>query len=126
MVKKQFSRKIRNLIAEFRGLPPEQSRSFLKRAKSVGETVSVLMKRINGSNRRPEAVIQNNWQAIVGVNLAKYCEPVKILPNDVFLVRCPNAVARSELQMIKGRILDNLHKFHHCEKISDIRFVANG
>ena len=125
-MKKFFGRKIRNLIAEFRGLPTEQSHSFLKKPHVVGDAVCAILKRFDMHAVRPENIIQDNWADIIGIKLVKYCEPLKITLGDVLIVKCPSAVVRSELQILKGKILESLHKFAACKKISDVRFVANG
>jgi hypothetical protein len=125
VVKKQFGRRVRNLIAAFRGLPPENSQSVQKKPKSIGDAVSVLLKKINGAKVTPQQIIQTNWRSIVGENIAERCHPVKILNSDALIVHSANAVIRSELQMQKSKILDALRKLPHCAKISDIRFIAN-
>jgi predicted nucleic acid-binding Zn ribbon protein len=122
--KKTFGRKIRNLIAAFRGLPPEESISSLKRAKPISETISALLKKFNVIKIIPEQVVQENWDFIVGKNIANHCHPVKILNNDVLIIHSSNAVVCSELQMQRSKILENLHKLPRCARISDIRFIV--
>lgn len=126
MAKGQFGRRIRNLIAAFRGLPPEKSKSFLVRTKPIGESIGQLLKKINGPTVSPEREIQSNWHAIVGERMANRCHPVRILNSDVLLIHSESAVIRNELQMQKAKILENLHRLAHCARICDIRFIANG
>ncbi|MDR1432843.1 MAG: DUF721 domain-containing protein [Puniceicoccales bacterium] len=126
MAKGRFGRRIRNLIAAFRGLPPEESRSFPKKAKPIGESIAILLKKIRPRIASPEREIQSNWEAIVGKDMAGRCHPLRILGSDVLLIHSGSAVIRSELQMQKAKILENLHRLGHCAKISDIRFIANG
>ena len=71
MAKRTFSRRIRNLIAVFRGLPIDTSRSFLKRARPVGDTVTALMKKISVTTIRPEHSLQEHWEMIIGSYLSK-------------------------------------------------------
>ncbi|MDR1595701.1 MAG: DUF721 domain-containing protein [Puniceicoccales bacterium] len=126
MAKEKFSRRIRNLIAAFRGLPPEESRSFLKATRPVGETIAILLKKFGTTRASPEMEIHSNWAAIIGGTFANRCHPVKILNNDVLIVHSGSSVIRCELQMQKSKILENLHRLPHCKKISDIRFIASG
>ena len=125
MAKKTFSRRIRNLIAVFRGLPIDTSRSFLKRARPVGDTVASLMKKISVTTIRPEHSLQEHWEMIIGSYLSHRCHPVKITNDDVLLIHSANAVVRSELYMQKEKILERIHSLPRCAKISDIRFIAN-
>lgn len=125
MAKRRFSRRIRNLIAVFRGLPIDTSRSFLKRARPVGDTVTALMKKINVTAVRPEHSLQEHWEMIIGSYLSRRCHPVKITNDDVLIIHSANAVVRSELHMQKEKILERIHSLPRCAKISDIRFIAN-
>ncbi|MDR1173405.1 MAG: DUF721 domain-containing protein [Puniceicoccales bacterium] len=125
VAKKTFGRRIRNLIAAFRGLPPEEGISCLKKAKPIGTSISTLLKKFNVIKITPQQTIQQNWPSIVGEDMAKRCYPVKILNNDTLIIHSFNAIIRSELQIQKLKILDNLHKFPNCAQISDIRFLAH-
>ncbi|MDR1401818.1 MAG: DUF721 domain-containing protein [Puniceicoccales bacterium] len=125
MLKKQFGRKIRNLIAAFRGLPPEESQSMQKNPRAIGDTIAILLKKISITKTTPEQVIRDNWEGIVGQNISGRCHPVKILNSDVLIIQSENAVIRSELQIQKQKILANLQRLPRCAKISDIRFIAN-
>ena len=125
MQKKKFNRAIRNLVADFRGLPRETSRSFSKVPNRIGNTVSVLMKKIAITRVRPERAVQENWCNIVGEKFFSRCSPIKILMNDVLVVQSDNAIIRSELQMKKNSILKKIHEIPRCAKIVDIRFIAN-
>ncbi|MDR0742574.1 MAG: DUF721 domain-containing protein [Puniceicoccales bacterium] len=123
--KKIFGRRIRNLIAVFRGLPPEEGISCLKKAKPLGASISTLLKKFNMVKITPQQTIHQNWPSIVGENMAKRCSPVKILNDDTLIIHSFNAVIRSELQIQKLKILNNLHQFPNCAQISDIRFLAH-
>jgi hypothetical protein len=125
VTKKTFGRRIRNLIAAFRGLPPESGISCLKKTKPLGTSIATLLKKLNGVKITPQQTIQQNWSSIIGENMAKRCHPVKILNNDTLVIHSFDAIIRSELQMQKLKILENLHQLPHCAKISDIRFVAH-
>ncbi|MDR2776743.1 MAG: DUF721 domain-containing protein [Puniceicoccales bacterium] len=123
--KKTFGRRIRNLIAAFRGLPPEEGISCLKKAKPIGISISTLLKKFDVIKITPQQTIHQNWPSIVGEAMAKRCYPVKILNNDTLVIHSFNAIIRSELQIQKLKILDNLHQFPNCAQISDIRFLAH-
>ncbi|MDR2432933.1 MAG: DUF721 domain-containing protein [Puniceicoccales bacterium] len=125
VAKKIFGRRIRNLIAAFRGLPPEESTSCLKKAKSIGTSIFTLLKKFNVVKVTPQQIIHQNWPSIVGEGMAKRCYPVKILNDDTLIIHSFNAIVRSELQIQKLKILDNLRQFPNCAQISDIRFLAH-
>ncbi|MDR2602984.1 MAG: DUF721 domain-containing protein [Puniceicoccales bacterium] len=125
VAKKTFGRKIRNLIAAFRGLPPEEGTSCLKKAKPIGTSIATLLKKFNVVKITPQQTIHQNWPSIVGEDMAKRCYPVKILNNDTLVIHSFNATVRSELQIQKLKILDNLHQFPNCVQIFDIRFFAH-
>jgi hypothetical protein len=126
MAREKFGRKIRNLIAAFRGLPPDESKSFLKNARPIGDAVMILMKKITAVKVTAECEIHDNWARIVGNDFERRCHPVKILNSDILVIHSASAVIRCELQIKKSEILRNIHHFPHCKKISDIRFIANG
>jgi hypothetical protein len=119
---KRFNRNVRNLIAAFRGLPPEEHVSFPRREKHIGALMLAAIRKIEMTAITPEQIIQENWASIVGENIAARCRPLKILSGDVLLIHSPSATIRSELQLRKSKILENLHRHPRCEKISDIRF----
>jgi predicted nucleic acid-binding Zn ribbon protein len=121
--KDHFNRNIRNLIAEFCGLPRENGPAFRKEARPIANVVSFIIKKQGKAKRQAEQAIQNNWALIVGHRLANHCQPVKVLNTDILVIHSSNAVVRSELQMQKSGILTRLHRIPYCEKISDIRCV---
>jgi hypothetical protein len=120
--KVQFGRKIRNLVAAFRGLPPETSTAFSKKALTFDEVASFALKKYKFLQTSAERAIQENWISIVGERFAARCSPEKILKSDVLLIRSTSSVIRSELQLQKKKILENLHKLPRCARISDICF----
>ncbi|MDR2779233.1 MAG: DUF721 domain-containing protein [Puniceicoccales bacterium] len=125
MTKKTFGRRIRNLVAAFRSLPPEEGISCLKEAKPLSVSIGALLKKLNTIKITPQRAIQQNWSFIVGETMVKRCYPVKILNDDTLIIHSSDAIIRSELQIQKLKILENLHQFPHCAKISNIRFIAH-
>jgi hypothetical protein len=120
--KAQFGRSVRNLVASFRGLPTEKTSAFSREPKTLDGAISIWMRKHWFARVTAEQVIQENWVRIVGERFSSRCAPEKILKGDVLLIHSPSAVIRSELQLQKKKILENLRKFPHCAKISDIRF----
>jgi hypothetical protein len=125
MSKKHFGRRICNLIAALRGLPLDRSMAHLKPAKPLGVAIASLLRKHSMVKISPARAIQDNWEAIVGHGMAFRCRPIKIVNGDVLIIGGQSGVIRSELQLQKSKILENLHALPICEKISDIRFVAN-
>jgi predicted nucleic acid-binding Zn ribbon protein len=118
-------RSIGNAVASFCELPRDGSFSLVNRIKSAGHLVALLIKKHRTTVASPQRLIHENWETIVGSQFHSHCQPEKILTNDVLIVRCPNSIIRAELLIKKPKILEKLRKFSCCEKISDIRFIAN-
>lgn len=124
MVKKRFSRRDRNLIAMFRGLPAETSVSVFRAVHPLSTEIDVLLKKYSIKKVTPESEIQENWCYIVGELFAKRCQPVTLSTGDVLIIQASNAVVRSELQLRKQIILSRIHQLPHSKRVSDLRFVA--
>jgi hypothetical protein len=125
VVKFVFSRSVRNLVASLRGLPPEGREGSTRGERPIGGLLKSILRKIEIASATAEQVIGENWASIVGEIIANRCRPVRILNSDVLLVHSPSATVRSELQLRKSKILENLHRHPHCEKISDVRFSAS-
>ncbi|MDE6431959.1 MAG: DUF721 domain-containing protein [Opitutales bacterium] len=117
----KFNRHIRNLIADFRALPREDTRAYLRLPKTVGTIVKFALNNL-ATKRKGEHVLLENWQTIIGEKFCKRCYPVTILSNDVLLVSCANGVIRSELEIFKSEILVKIVSIPQCSHIRDIRF----
>lgn len=122
----RFNRYIRNLIADFRSLPRENTYSIPRKPKMLGMIVGAALDNFM-IKHRGEHVLLENWCAVVGEKLCKRCRPTMILANDVLLINCDNGVIRSELVMLKSEIFEKITTFPECERIRDIRFsISNG
>ncbi|MDR1256040.1 MAG: DUF721 domain-containing protein [Puniceicoccales bacterium] len=121
MAKSPFKRHIRNLIADLRSLPREESTASLRRPRKIGTVAEVVIKNF-AVRSRCEDVLLENWATVVGGNFSSRCSPHKILPSDVLIIRCSNAVIRSELALVKATILENIAKLPRCKHIRDVRF----
>lgn len=117
----KFNKKIRNLIADFRSLPREESRAYLRKPKQVGLIVDFALANIS-IKHRCEHVLLENWQFVIDGQFCDRCKPVTILANDVLLISCENSILRQELELIKFNILQKIITLPRCKHIKDIKF----
>ncbi len=117
----KFSRRIRNLIADFRALPHENSHAYFRRPKSVGNIIEFALTNMT-VKRKGENILLDNWYFIVGENFYKRCHPITILNNDILLIGCENSILRAELEIMKTNIFQKIISIPQCSHIRDIRF----
>lgn len=121
----KFNKKIRNLIADFRLLPREDSIAYLRRPKKIGKVVDVALTDMS-IKRKYEHILLENWKEIIGEQFYRRCRPVTVLINDVLLIGCENSVIHYELEREKKLILEKISTLPKCTHIKDIRFnIAN-
>lgn len=118
-----FSREVENLIAQFRGLPGNLSRSTLRESKSINGILENCLKVYKIGEARPTDQIMANWKSIVGEKNAHRCCP-KTLSRGNLVIAVANPVVRSELQFIRGRIMEEIRALPGCGGITGITFVA--
>jgi hypothetical protein len=119
----KFSRKIQNLIANFRGLPPDNSFSFLKEERSVDEILRIIFKKnIKTSRAKVGGDIIDHWPQIVGDSLGQFCMPHTISPDGTLIVKVQNSVIRQELFMRTDEILERLQRLCVGSEVCKIVF----
>jgi hypothetical protein len=107
----KFSRRVQNLIADFRGLPRDNSSSILKEELAVSELFqNILEKYVNKSDVAIGAEIFENWSQIVGDILGMLCTPHRITAAGALVIKVQNSVVRQELFCRKEEILQRIHK----------------
>jgi hypothetical protein len=119
----KFSKKAQNLIADFRGLPRDDSSSILKKELVAGQLFqNILEKYVIKSDAAIGTEIFENWPQIVGDILSMLCTPHRITAAGTLLIKVPNSVVRQELFCRKEEILQRIHQICPRSEISDIVF----
>jgi hypothetical protein len=120
---KQFSREIENLIAGFRGVPEDESRSRKRPTQDLGKLIDELLVKYRISHDSLEHSIRAKWPELVGVANATYSHPV-VVERGQLLVLVSHAVVRNELFHHRLQILDKLRKLPGCAEIRGITLRA--
>lgn len=119
----KFSRDIENLIAQFRGLPKNLSRSTLRDSKGIDFLIDSCVKSYKIGEEHHTDHIMANWKDIVGVKNAHRCCP-KTFSRGNLVISVANPVVRNELQFSRSQIIKQIRALPGCESISGITFVA--
>ena len=119
-----FNRKTNNLIASFRGLPPDQSRAWNKKETDLETVMDKLVQRFKIESTRPEETIAHEWISIVGESNAKHANPWRLDRGRTLYVHVNNPVVKQEMQFGKKTLLNRLNKLPGCSDIREIIFRA--
>ncbi len=119
-----FSRKTNNLIASFRGMPPDRSRAFWKKEKELDAVMDQVIQKFHLGGSRPEEAIAAEWHAIVGDKNAQHANPWRLDRNRRLYIQVSNPVVKQEMQFHKKLILSRLNKIPGCEEIRELIFRA--
>jgi Dna[CI] antecedent, DciA len=120
---KEFSRAVENLIAGFRDLPTDMSRSKRRKSVDLGALVDELLVKYRISHDSLEHSIRAKWPELVGVANASYSHPV-IVERNLLVVLASHAVVRNELFHHREVILAKLKKLPGCEHIKGLALRA--
>lgn len=118
-----FSREIENLIAQFRGLPKNLSRSTLRESKGIEGLIDKCVKSYKIGEAHPTDHIMANWKEIVGAKNAHRCSP-KTFSRGSLIVTVANPVIRNELQFNRLQIMKRIQALPGCDSLSGITFLA--
>lgn len=120
MADKKFSRQVENLIADFRGLPPDLSRSKLRETRGLGDVVEQILHKYRIGMATPEDAIRQAWTEIVGAANATFCHPLRIDRERTLVIGVSNPVVRQELLFHKATILQRIRAIPAAQHISDV------
>lgn len=120
---KEFSRAIENLIAGFRGLPEDSSRSKRRKTVDVSGLIDELLVKYRISHDSIEHSIRDQWRELVGVANASYSHPVVVERNQL-IVLVSHSVVRNELFHHRLTILEKIKKLPGCADIKGITLRA--
>jgi hypothetical protein len=117
-----FPRRVENMIADLRGLPPNQSSTIRRIEKSMGNVMQQwLQKHLPESLLGLEEIIGHHWSEIIGSALADYCQPYKVIQAHILVVAVTNSIAQHALMLQRETILKQLHDMPECRRIDQIR-----
>ncbi len=116
---KEFSREVENLIAGFREIPNDRSRSKRRKTVDLGALIDELLVKYRISHDSIEHSIREKWPELVGPANASYSHPVTVERNQL-VVLVSHAVVRNELFHHRLTILEKLKKLPGCGDIKGI------
>lgn len=119
----KFTREQENLIALFRNLPINRSKSILRQSKKIDTLIENNLKFYKIGQPRPQDTIMSHWKDIVGSQHAHRCCP-KTITRNTLIITVANPVIRNELQFNQLQILQKIQSLPQCENISTITFLA--
>jgi hypothetical protein len=119
----KLPRKTENLIAEFRGLPKNYSRSVDRGSVPLDSLIEVINERYGIDKLTPEQMLMSCWKDILGDN-AHRCSPVKLESDGTLLISVKNPIVKRELLFQKRRMVKSIQKLDGCSHILDLKFVA--
>ena len=120
---KEFSRAIENLIAGFRDVPTNASRSKRRKTTELATLVDELLVKYRISHDSLEHSIREKWPQLVGAANASYSHPVTVERNQL-IVLVSHSVVRNELFHHRLRILEKLKKLPGCADIKGLALRA--
>ena len=116
----KFSKKIEDVIADFRGLPHTVTNSSLKQPTPLDSLLITLQEKYSLEKPSPERSLVKNWEVIFGPSLCERCHPIRIKDERILIISVTNQTLRSELQFMKRAILKRIHSLEYCAGIKDI------
>lgn len=116
---KEFSRAVENLIAGFREVPLDSSRSKRRKPTDLTALIDELLVKYRISHDSLEHSIREKWVELVGVANASYSHPV-VVEKGLLVVLVSHAVVRNELFLHRQSILEKLRKLPGCAEIKGL------
>ena len=116
---KEFSRAVENLIAGFREVPLDSSRSKRRKPTDLTALIDELLVKYRISHDSLEHSIREKWVELVGVANASYSHPV-VVEKGLLVVLVSHAVVRNELFLHRESILVKLRKLPGCDGIKGL------
>ena len=116
----KFSKKLEDVIADFRGLPHTVTSSSQRQPTPLDNLLVMLQEKYSLDRPSPERTLVENWQVIFGPSLCKRCHPIRIKDERTLIISVTNQTLRSELQFKKRAILKRVQSLEYCGDIKDI------
>lgn len=115
-----FPRHIENLIASFRGMPADRSRSQPRETLPIGKLIPDLLEKHRIGLPTREDTIAQNWPGIVGPANAGFVHLMKIERNRRVYVAVTNPIVRQELFFHRKLILDRIRALPGCKDLREL------
>jgi len=116
----KFSKKIEDVIADFRGLPHTVTNSSRRQPTPLDNLLVMLQEKYCLEKPSPERSLVENWEVIFGPSLCERCHPVRIKDESTLIISVTNQTLRSELQFMKRAIIKRIQSLEYCSDIKDI------
>lgn len=114
-----FSKRVEDVIADFRGLPRTTTESLKQTPVPLDTVLELIKDKYNLERPSTERIIVENWGEIFG-NLAGRCNPLSLKDSKTLIVSVTNQTLRSELKFQKQTLLKKIQALPYCETISNI------
>ncbi|MEX2380896.1 MAG: DciA family protein [Opitutales bacterium] len=116
----KFTRETENLIALFRGLPLDKSRSKIRETVPMEKLMGDILQKYRLGGPTPEEVIIENWTSIVGEANAQYSHLMRIERERSVFIGVSNPIVRQELFFHRKQTLEKIRKLPHCSKLREL------
>ena len=90
----------------------------------LAEALQAWVKKKGLIKRMDQAVVVEEWAALVGPQIAKVATPESVTPDGVLRVKVATAPWAAELQMMTPRIIGRLNTGRPARPITGIRWVV--
>ena len=122
----KFGRVIENLIACFRLVPEDGSKSRPRETKGNALPIEVMVDELMAKHKIGQETVEHRlrdkWQSIVGPGIAGYTNPAEVSPDGTLWIWCSHSVARSEIQNSWPIILDRVRMVSGCSHVKRLYF----
>jgi hypothetical protein len=119
---KPFTRRIENLIANFRGLPENPSRSRIRQIHRIDDLVDQFVRKHRIGMASSHDAIRDSWGEIVGEANRQFAHPARIEHDRCLIVAVNDPVVRQELQFNKALLMKRIRVIPGCHQIREIVF----
>lgn len=120
MMGSPFPRDVQNLIASFRGLPPDRSSSIPRKIRSLDTVIDDLQKKFQWDEKSTEQVIMENWRQIVGEKEAHRSRPGQLVRGKTLVITVTNSILRQEMGFRRNDILSKIRRLPGCQDIREV------
>ncbi len=120
MMSSPFPREAQNLIAAFKGLPPDKSRSIPRKIRPLDALIEDLQKKFQWEEKSTEQVIMENWRQIVGEKAAHRARPGQLVRGKTLVITVTNSILRQEMSFSQNNILSRIRRLPGCQDIREV------
>ncbi len=114
----KFPRHVENLIANFRGLPEDRSRSRLNETTPFQDVIEKVIQKYRIGMASPEETLREHWAEIVGAANVQFCHPTRIERGKNLIITVSNPVVRQELFFNRKLLIKKIQEIPNCRDIT--------